>query len=210
MLHRWHAEFGFGHDEVHARLVKAYAEPHRAYHTLSHVRSILQALDAVTSRVRDPLAMRVAAWAHDAVYDPAGKDNELRSAALIPVLFGFVAEPSREAAMRLVRATRNHVPETDDPDESVFLDLDLDLLILAAEQEEFAAYERGIRFEYGFVGDQLYAQGRVAVLERFLARERIFRHPAHLRHEAAARANILRLIDTLRSPPPISDGITFP
>jgi predicted metal-dependent HD superfamily phosphohydrolase len=84
----------------------------------------------------------------------------------------------------------------DDPTGALVCDVDLS--ILGRPAEEFAEYERRIRVEYGSVPDQLYRQGRAAVLQRLLARDRLYR-TAHFsdRYEAAARRNLMRSLETL-------------
>ena len=67
-----------GFDELAA----AYAEPARFYHTLDHVAAVLGTNAELADLARDPAALQLAAWFHDAVYDPRASDNEERSAAL--------------------------------------------------------------------------------------------------------------------------------
>ena len=53
-----------------------YSESHRHYHTLQHVSSVLEALDAHVGELEHPQEGVLAVWHHDAVYDPAASDNE--------------------------------------------------------------------------------------------------------------------------------------
>ncbi len=62
------------------RLMDQYREPTRAYHTLSHVRAILDMLQTVDRAPDDWRAVVFAAWFHDCVYDGKRADNEERSA----------------------------------------------------------------------------------------------------------------------------------
>jgi predicted metal-dependent HD superfamily phosphohydrolase len=68
-------------ERVFAALVEAYRGPGRVYHTLDHVGSVLAAVNAQAHQACDLCALRLAAWFHDAVYDPRASDNEERSAA---------------------------------------------------------------------------------------------------------------------------------
>src|SRR5262245_53040578 len=63
-------------------LVKRHSEPHRHYHTLEHVAEVLKVVGRLSKYATDPNAVLLAAWFHDAVYDPKAKDNELQSADL--------------------------------------------------------------------------------------------------------------------------------
>ncbi|HKS15700.1 MAG TPA: N-methyl-D-aspartate receptor NMDAR2C subunit, partial [Planctomycetota bacterium] len=69
-------------DKTWKALAARYREPHRAYHTLVHIAHCLDELDDVRKQARDPIAVEMAAWYHDAVYDTRSKDNEARSAEL--------------------------------------------------------------------------------------------------------------------------------
>jgi predicted metal-dependent HD superfamily phosphohydrolase len=57
-----------------------YNEAHRAYHTLTHIDSMLT-LDG-RGRIVESDAIELATWFHDAVYDPTRSDNEERSAEM--------------------------------------------------------------------------------------------------------------------------------
>src|SRR5690606_27767387 len=61
-------------------LVGYYQEGERDYHNLSHVRQVLAQVDELADHATDPDIVRLAAWFHDAIYDPLASDNELRSA----------------------------------------------------------------------------------------------------------------------------------
>src|SRR5687767_6949665 len=64
------------------RLTAAYAERHRHYHNQQHIAECLAEFDAARHLVRQPEAIELALWFHDAVYNPRAGDNEERSAAL--------------------------------------------------------------------------------------------------------------------------------
>ena len=63
-----------------AALLGRWAEPHRAYHDLAHLSEVLERVDLLAAEADRPDAVRLAAWFHDAVYDPTADDNEERSA----------------------------------------------------------------------------------------------------------------------------------
>src|SRR5262245_10907424 len=64
------------------RLVSAYSEPHRYYHTLEHLAEMFKVAGKLADAATDPAAVQLAIWFHDAVYDSRATDNEERSAAL--------------------------------------------------------------------------------------------------------------------------------
>jgi predicted metal-dependent HD superfamily phosphohydrolase len=173
---------------VFDRLVDAYSEPHRHYHTLEHVGEVLR----VAGRLGASPAVRLAAWFHDAVYNPRAADNEGRSAELLREWLGPLGLPAAllDRAAELVRAT-DHRADTTPPDGETLALLDADLAILGAAEARYRRYAADVRREYAHVPDADYRRGRAAVLSRFLARQTIFLHPLmRAEGEAAARRNM--------------------
>ena len=176
----------------------------RGYHAWSHPQALLKLFDTLRNRLHDPLAVECAIVFHDAIYDPTRTDNERQSADLAARLLREVVPPqTRSRAIRLIEATERHlVPEglndKDADDCRIFLDLDLS--ILGAGDEAFDAYEAGVRHEYQHVPVDAFRLGRAAILERFLARDRLYiTEWGHEMFEAQARVNLARSLDALRS-----------
>lgn len=164
-------------------LLKArYAEPHRRYHTLEHVEHCLREFDP--RQAREPEAVELAIWFHDAVYDTRRSDNEERSAELLLSLL-----PEATRAGELVLATKHHGAST--PDEALLVDVDL--AILGQPEERFDLYERQIREEYGWVPEDVFRAKRAGILQAFLDRPFIYRTELfRAKYEEAARRNLLR------------------
>ncbi|WP_374774581.1 hypothetical protein OG756_17950 [Streptomyces sp. NBC_01310] len=180
------------------RLLTAWAEPQRRYHTTAHLADVLARIDVLAPHAADPAAVQLAAWFHDAVYRPDRSENEERSAALaeraLPEL-GMGAARTAEVA-RLVRLTVTHDPAPGDTDGEVLCDADL--AVLAGDPQAYAAYATAVRAEYGFVPDEAFRAGRAAVLRRLLDLPRLFRTPYGTAHwEAPARANLAAELATL-------------
>ncbi len=174
-------------------LARRYSEADRAYHTLTHIAAMLAVVDEFGDAVTDPLALRLAVWFHDAIYDARRTDNEAESAryargALEPALL----PPSTLAAVeRLILATKTH--EADPTDGDAALLLDADLAILGASPADYDRYAQAIRKEYAWVSEDRYREGRRKVLDSFLERPRLYHTPAlFARLEQAARANLKR------------------
>jgi predicted metal-dependent HD superfamily phosphohydrolase len=183
--------------EAFNHLYRAWTEPHRSYHGVEHLRDCLTQLDDAPASAADRDLAEIALWFHDAVYLPGSPDNESRSAewAARALLEAGVSHARSDEVARLVRLT-DHTRPVDDPRGALVCDVDLS--ILGRPAAEFAEYERRIRAEYGLVPEPLYRQGRAAVLQRLLARDRLYR-TAHFsdRYEAAARQNLARSLETL-------------
>lgn len=180
-----------------------YREPHRGYHRLSHPEAMLGQLTALRDQLSWWEPLEVATWWHDAIYDPARTDNEKASADLMRADLAGIADPRLiDWAAALIEATAHHaVPTGIDPalarDMALFLDVDMG--ILGASAEAFAAYEAGIAAEYEPVyGAERYRAGRAMILTGFLARDRLFLSDHfHALLEQRARSNISALVDRL-------------
>ncbi|MER5869229.1 hypothetical protein [Streptomyces sp. NPDC002044] len=173
------------------RLLAAWAEPQRRYHTTAHLADVLARIDVLAPHAADPAAVELAAWFHDAVYRPDRSENEERSAAMAErALPELGVDPGRTAeTARLVRLTVTHDPAPGDTNGEALCDADL--AVLAGDGPAYAAYAAAVRAEYGFVPDDAFREGRAAVLRQLLDLPRLFRTPYGAAHwEAPARANL--------------------
>jgi predicted metal-dependent HD superfamily phosphohydrolase len=178
-------------------LLDRYAEPQRRYHDNRHLAEVLAAVDRLAEHADDLTAVRLAAWFHDAVYEPAAPPgaNEEASARLATQVLSRLEQPAdRVAAVaELVRGTAQHEPASAADTAVLF---DADLAILASPR--YAQYAADVRAEYAHVPEAAFRSGRAAVLRGFAARPRIYLTPtAHELWEAAARANLAAEIATL-------------
>ncbi|MEU8385096.1 metal-dependent phosphohydrolase [Streptosporangium sp. NPDC048865] len=194
LMARWRSLAGSGADPLGSELITRYGEPHRRYHTTAHLEAVLTHIDALADHAEHPDLVRLAAWFHDAVYDPRRGDNEERSAGLAERALPEMGLPAEAVATvaRLVRLTVTHAPAPGDADGAVLSDADL--AILGASPEVYARYAAAVREEYGFVPDDAFRAGRAAVLRSLLDLPVIF-HVAGL--EEAARANIAAELERL-------------
>ncbi|GAA4570550.1 hypothetical protein GCM10023176_29390 [Micromonospora coerulea] len=189
-----------GVDRAGARLLAGWREPHRHYHTLTHLTAVLDVVDGHATLARRPDLVRLAAWCHDAVYDPrAGGDaNERASAALADRLLadaGLAAGAVAEVR-RLVLLTAGHAVTGDDPDGALLCDADL--AVLAGPPPAYDRYAAAVRREYAHVPDPDFRAGRARVLESLLALPRLYRLPTlYSRWETPARTNLTRELATL-------------
>ena len=67
LIARWRRVVGDGGDHVAEDLLARWSEPHRRYHDIEHLRDVLDAVDLLDAHAADPMAVRLAAWFHDAV-----------------------------------------------------------------------------------------------------------------------------------------------
>ncbi|WBB48858.1 metal-dependent phosphohydrolase [Verrucosispora sp. WMMA2044] len=177
-------------DAAGVDLFERWREPHRHYHTVAHLTAVLDVVDRYASTASRPDLVRLAAWCHDAVYDPRalGDQNERASAALADALLTRLGLPTAEVTevIRLVLLTAGHVVAPTDADGALLCDADL--AVLAASPPEYDRYAAAIRQEYAHVPEPDYRIGRARVLAALLALPSLYRipelaarwtHPAH-------------------------------
>lgn len=193
----WHAlvgERGADGATVFDELAARYNEAHRAYHNLNHIANCLITLESAADLTERLTEVEAAVWFHDAVYDPRRADNEARSAALAERLLGRAGVAAPVVA-RIAEQIRLTTHQRDDLTGDAAVLCDVDLSILGAPPERFAAYDAAIREEYAWVPDGGYRAGRGRLLVRFLDRPRIYQtEHFHARLEDAARVNLMRAL----------------
>jgi predicted metal-dependent HD superfamily phosphohydrolase len=181
-----------GSTDVGELLLGRYGEPGRVYHDRQHLAAVLEAVDLLPAECDDPVAVELAAWFHDAVYDIQGSANEARSAALAERLLApyLDAETVAEVA-RLVLLTRDHVVGEDDRNGAVLCDADL--AVLAGSPSEYDEYAARVRREYAAVPEDAFRAGRAALLRGLLELPRLYStEHGRASWEAPARANLRR------------------
>lgn len=184
---------------VYEQFLRAYAEPHRAYHTRQHLTECLNLLDQARHLCTHGEEIAAALWFHDAIYQPRRNDNEARSGEwLTQVATEVGVAPQRIARLSaLVMATR-HQAIPHDHDAQVLVDIDL--AILGAPLQRFEEYEGQVRQEYRWVPWFLYRRKRAAILAGFLNRSRIYStEPFFKQFEDTARDNLQRSLALLES-----------
>lgn len=184
--------------------MSAYTGPARHYHGLDHIDALLSLSAQHRAELRDPVAVDIAIYFHDAVYDPARRDNEMASAALARTELGMLGARRDliDTVAAYIEATA-HTAATAlaHPGHDTDLDhlLDFDLSALAAEPHNYDAYALAIRREYAIYPDDAYARGRARVLEGLLESKCLYRVPAlSAMWEVRARANLARELASLR------------
>src|SRR4051794_6636156 len=106
LLARWSASPAEAYP-VFDRLVAAHSEPHRFYHTPEHLNEMVKVAGTLADAAPDPVAVQLAIWFHDSVYDPWATNNEERSAAVPLDLLRPLGVPDETLAhvTAMIRAT---------------------------------------------------------------------------------------------------------
>jgi predicted metal-dependent HD superfamily phosphohydrolase len=178
-------------------LLASWAEPHRQYHTLSHLRDVLSHVEELADDAADPDAVRLAAWYHDCVYQGQPDDEERSAQRAEAELAALGIAPSLVAEVaRLVRLTIGHKPE--DGDRNGVVLCDADLAVLGIEPDRYRANSAAIRTEYPHVRDLDYRARRARVVRALLSGPAVYHSPvARSRWESRARANLTEELRTL-------------
>lgn len=190
-----HQHYHFSEPQkVFNKLIAAYSEKQRAYHTVQHLYECLLLVGTIRSDLNDEHAVVLALWFHDAVYDPQVKDNELKSAEMFEQ---YVAQDlSADDVQKIIRwilATQRH-EATDDLDLQFLLDIDL--AILAVSPERFAEYEQQIQQEYAWVDPDVYLIKRKEVLGHFYQAEPLYQTEYFQQNfERKAKGNLKEILD---------------
>jgi predicted metal-dependent HD superfamily phosphohydrolase len=179
------------------RLLVAWAEPQRKYHTLQHLGDCLSLFERYRQLAEQPAEVEMALWFHDAVYDVKGKVNEARSAAW--------AQAELQAAgvsAAVIERITGHIMATCHAALPVGADqqllVDIDLSILGASRPRFLEYEEQVRAEYAWVPGFLFRRKRREILKEFLARQPIYNTPSmRAAFESQARDNLAYSIAAL-------------
>jgi predicted metal-dependent HD superfamily phosphohydrolase len=207
LLDRWRAaarDAGATDDTASTRagadLLLRWREPHRHYHTVAHLTAVLDVVDRRAGLADRAALVRLAAWCHDAVYDPRapGDTNERDSADLATTLLTGLGVPDAAVAEvhRLVLLTAGHAVAPGDRDGALLCDADL--AVLAAPPPAYDRYAAAIRQEYAHVPEPDFRAGRARVLTALLDLPALFRSPPLAeRWERPARRNLRRELATL-------------
>ncbi len=184
---------------VGAELLARWTESHRRYHSTRHLVEMFWALEDLTDAgelTEDEARLaRVAAWLHDAQYDPAASPgaNEAASARLATTVLprAGLAATDTAVVVELVEMTAAHeVPHGSSLQRAFH---DADLWILAAPRERFDGYCGQVREEYAAVPDEVYRLGRTAILRGLVGPDGIYLSAYGTEHwEDPARENVAR------------------
>jgi predicted metal-dependent HD superfamily phosphohydrolase len=208
LLHQWQQTLAIlGADATIGQqhfvdLVSAYSRADRCYHNLNHINQVLQTIQTLQALAHNEVALQLAAWFHDVIYDPQAIDNEAQSALYAErVLLSLTAPATSKTTLittikQLILATKNHEVNPKNIDNCIFLDADL--AILGTTEKQYWKYAKAIRKEYAWVSDADYSQGRRRVLASFLQRDRLYATESIWQtHELSARRNLQAEIDWL-------------
>ncbi len=150
-----------------AQVACAWREPHRYYHTETHLNKLLQ--DIATLAEKGDLAqeekeiLQVVAFFHDWVYDVRANNNEEQSAQ---VFMQYAHSHANAIQIRdIILATKSH--QASDKLGRVFCALDM-RIVSHTSFSELLEWERQIFKEYQWLDYGIYKVARLHVLDTFI------------------------------------------
>jgi predicted metal-dependent HD superfamily phosphohydrolase len=159
---------------------------------MRHLIECFDFYDSLPELIGKSINVETALWFHDFIYEPLKRDNEEQSIIRMRrYLFGY----SNYAIENLILATRHNEELKYPPGQLI---ADVDLWILASPWERFSKYEAQVRQEFRFIIDEKFKEGRIAFLNKLLARDQIYYTPEiKVMLEDKARTNLARSIFNL-------------
>ncbi|CAA6815068.1 MAG: N-methyl-D-aspartate receptor NMDAR2C subunit [uncultured Thiotrichaceae bacterium] len=181
------------------KLLQAWSESQRVYHTQQHLQECLQHVDYFAAQLSDEevAIIEIALWYHDAIYQLSAKDNERQSAnwAISYLQKAGGRLEVLEDVERLIMVTCHDALPKGKLQQVI---VDIDLAILGASSERFNEYGEQVRQEYAHVPKLIYRYKRKSILKGFLQRDKIFQtNVFNSCYENQARTNLKKEIASL-------------
>src|SRR4051812_22191581 len=107
LLSTWHVDSVLAGNKFDV-LLRHYSELSRFYHTLDHIRIVLETVESLAKSARNLNAVKLAAWLHDVIYDSKASDNEERSAEFAERLCQELVIPEGRNVASLILKTKTH------------------------------------------------------------------------------------------------------
>lgn len=176
--------------DIYHRLILAYNEPQRVYHTLIHIESCFAMFDEVKHLLDNPDALALAIWFHDAIYELGACDNEKRSADWFMVeTKGLFADKLRQQVYTHIMATL-HCGRTIEGRDSQFM-VDIDLSSFGMPWPQFLRDSKNVRNERLDIPDHEFYTKQCGFQKALLERPKFFQSDYFFEHyEDQARRNL--------------------
>jgi pantetheine-phosphate adenylyltransferase len=142
-------------------LIERWSQPHRFYHTVKHLDSLLRMIADRKLPAREDILLKYIALFHDVVYDPRKKDNEEQSVNIAKKL--VPACLSKEVCNAIID-TKTHRGRSELS--KIFCEMDLDILFNGSFAD-LLMMETLIAKEYQFASVGDYKKRRIEFLTGF-------------------------------------------
>ncbi len=178
--------------EVYHRLIKAYKEPQRVYHTLNHIKSCFAMFEEVKHLPDNPDALALAIWFHDAIYEIGNNDNEQRSADwFMSETNDLFDDKLREQVYAHIMATLHCGHEIENLDSQYMVDIDLSSF--GKPWPEFLRDSGYVRKERPDISDEVFYAKQCDFQKVLIERPRFYQSDFFFEHyEDQARQNLTK------------------
>ena len=179
---------------MHDRLLLAYSEPQRVYHTLAHIQSCFKIFQDVVHLAKNADALALAIWFHDAIYDINANDNEQRSADwFLQETKGIFDDSLRNLVYGHILVTMHCGTEIQDHDSQIMVDIDL--FSFGKPWPEFLRDSEDVRNEKPGIPDEEFYPKQCGFQQFLLEQPRFFQSDYFYQHyEKQARQNLTRFM----------------
>jgi len=178
--------------EMYNMLVMFYNGPKRYYHTLKHILDMIKNYYQYykSNSVYNHSIIIFSIIFHDAIYTEHINSEQASALLLFQCcdILGL-AKSFKELVFRIILNTKHsgYNKLKQDLDRRI---VDLDLMVLASDKDEYNEYCKLIKMEYIHLGEYMYLKGRKKFLEKMLNRERIFYNDMFTNLEIKAKNNM--------------------
>lgn len=146
-----------------------YSEPHRHYHTMSHIAIMFSLATAHGLKLSVP--QQLAIFYHDAIYNPTRKDNEEQSNSLfLRHHSGTLLPQYTNRVSSIILDTKTHIASCHES----FDVLDLDLAGLGFDFDTYMYASEQIRQEYIHLPEDTWIANRKLFLKSMLDKDNLF------------------------------------
>ncbi len=175
---------------LHQRLIQAYGEPQRVYHTLTHIQSCFKIFREVVHLAENTDALALAIWFHDAIYDIDAEHNEqLSTDWFLKETNGLFADSLRNLVSGHIMATLHCGEQIKDHDSQLMVDIDL--FSFGKPWPDFINDSENVRAEKAGISDREYYQKQCGFQKFLLNQPRFFQSDYFYQHyESQARQNL--------------------
>jgi predicted metal-dependent HD superfamily phosphohydrolase len=188
-----------GSEAVYQQLLEAYNEPHRVYHSLSHIENCLKIFDQVSRLMDNPDSVELAIWFHDVIYTVGNSDNERLSAEFFMTLTdGLFNNKFRNNVYEKIMATCHDCSPISNTDTKLMVDIDLSSFGLP--WTDFLNDSEKVRAEMAHIPDVEYYQKQKRFQLSLLSQSSFYNSDYFKQHyEYQARSNLAHFFKLMKS-----------
>ena len=184
-------------DKLWNNLIHLYDRPSRHYHNIQHIYNMLYNLAYIKYHIKDMETIIMSIFYHDIFYKPLNNDNEKESAKYMKSELSKINFPNIDKCEKQIMATKYHF-KNDDSDTNFLIDLDL--MSLGLNKNDYDFITTLIRKEYKMLSDKKFLIGRKHFLQKMLNRYTIYvtSHFQNLMEEQAVNNISGEILDIIK------------